>query len=169
MFRPGSSRTRVAAGFTLIELMIVIGLIALLAAILVPNFQRARSQANLRACGENLRHLAAVVAMYQADNHGLLPGEKPDIWNRTFNIDGPSTPYLGRYLPKTPACPLKRDAAPFSYGYIHNKYSEGGSRHYYVYCFPTTGPRHSDMGCPAYFPRYCVGVPEYPNGLVLRP
>lgn len=107
MSRSRSSRIRTTAGFTLIDLMIVIGLISILGAILVPSFQRARGEANLRACGENLRHLATVVAMYQTDNQGLLPrepqvplGSHLTIWMRSTDS------YFRRYLSRTPTCPL---------------------------------------------------------------
>ena len=61
------------AGFTLIELMIVIAIIAILAAILVPNFLKARAQGQLTACKSNCKNLATALEMYASDNGGRYP------------------------------------------------------------------------------------------------
>jgi len=60
-------------GFTLIELMIVIAIIAILAAILVPNFIRARAQGQLTACKSNLKNIGTALEMYSTDNSGHYP------------------------------------------------------------------------------------------------
>jgi prepilin-type N-terminal cleavage/methylation domain-containing protein len=59
-----------ALGFTLIELMTVIFIITLLAAILVPNLMRAREQAQLASCESNLKTQATANTMYANDNGG---------------------------------------------------------------------------------------------------
>jgi len=55
-------------GFTLIELMIVVAIIAILAGILIPNFINARAQAQTAACESNLRQIATSLELYYADN-----------------------------------------------------------------------------------------------------
>lgn len=60
-------KQRKARGFTLIELMIVIAIIGVLAAIAVPNFQKARERANQRACYANQKTIAGALEMYNLD------------------------------------------------------------------------------------------------------
>lgn len=61
-------------GFTLIELMIVIAIIAILAAVLVPNFMRAREASRYNACKSNLKNLSTAMEMYSSDFDGMYPG-----------------------------------------------------------------------------------------------
>jgi len=65
-------RSRCAA-FTLVELLVVIGIIAVLLAILLPSVSRARGHANQIACANNEKQIAAAIFMYVNDNHGQLP------------------------------------------------------------------------------------------------
>ena len=61
-------------GFTLLELLILVVVIALLAALLFPVFARARRSARGNVCIHNLRQLAAGLLMYAQDNDGRAPG-----------------------------------------------------------------------------------------------
>jgi prepilin-type N-terminal cleavage/methylation domain-containing protein len=60
-------------GFTLIELMIVISIIAVLSAIMIPNFIRARSTAKFSACQENFHTLATGLEEYANENGSKYP------------------------------------------------------------------------------------------------
>lgn len=68
---------RPKAGFSIIELLIVIGVIALLLAILLPTFGRVRETARRVTCMSNLRQLGQAATAYLQENGGSFPTSSP--------------------------------------------------------------------------------------------
>jgi prepilin-type N-terminal cleavage/methylation domain-containing protein len=84
------------AGFTLVEIMIVVAIIGLLAAIAIPNFVRARQTSQTNACINNLRQIDGAIQQYLLENKTTtmpaVAGLEPYLKKGAIGASWPSCP-----------------------------------------------------------------------------
>jgi len=82
-------------GFTLVEIMIVVAIIAILAAVAIPNFIKYRDDARKQSCISNMHQLQTAAESWLTAN----PGTKAPTLTQLCGTEA------GKYLKKTPTCP----------------------------------------------------------------
>jgi prepilin-type N-terminal cleavage/methylation domain-containing protein len=114
-------KTATRSGFTLVEIMIVVAIIGMLASVAVPNYVRARGNAQVSACINNLRQIDGAAQSWGLENKKpqnspyTLDDIKPYIkLDSTGNI--PSCPAHGTYttttLTNSPTCDIPGHTLP---------------------------------------------------------
>jgi prepilin-type N-terminal cleavage/methylation domain-containing protein/prepilin-type processing-associated H-X9-DG protein len=72
-------KLRAAQGFTLVELLVVIGIISVLIAILLPSLQLARANARKLSCLSNMRQVGTALMMYANESKGYFPYQEESV------------------------------------------------------------------------------------------
>jgi type II secretion system protein G len=92
-------------GFTLIELLIVVAIIAILAAIAVPNFMEAQMRAKIVSVKADMKSLVNALAIYRADNGDYVSDKEGTGWDADYATFFPLTTPVA-YLVKVPTNPF---------------------------------------------------------------
>ena len=101
--------------FTLVELLVVIGIITILIGLLMPALARAREGARRTKCLANLRTLGQAMVMYANDSKGWLPNSNPAMTVNDYDMTNAVLVALNRVYVRSPGsfhCPSDSDPMP---------------------------------------------------------
>ncbi|MBC5809462.1 MAG: prepilin-type N-terminal cleavage/methylation domain-containing protein [Candidatus Eremiobacteraeota bacterium] len=96
-------------GFTLVELMVVVAIIALIAGIIIPNYVHARRQASVTDTQANLKQIATALELYFADHHDYPNQSSVSVTPTLFG--GGNNPYFN----STPTNDVNRASYQYTY------------------------------------------------------
>lgn len=126
---------RMRANFTLIELLIVIAIIAILASLLLPALNKARSKAKVTLCQNNQRQLYTALLQYTGDWKGYLPGTQ---WDAEYAVT--VNPYL-REQNESPLANSRYFMRKTPSGIFYCPEYKPGTNPYYLPSYTPTAPQ----------------------------
>ncbi len=136
-------RTNKSHGFTLIEIMIVIAIIAIIASITVPNFMRARSEAQLDGCVKNEKTIQTAIEMYLVRHKATT----------TLDME---TLVEGKYLKEAPKCPSTGTCC-----YSITACGKPGKEQIGAYAIKCESNAHGAAGCDNGYPKLVTNGEVY--------
>jgi len=148
-------------GFTMVELMIVIAIIAVLASIIMPKMTGARNRSTIAACKGNLRQIATAMEMYANENNGNYI---PTSYSLPANFCFSNSCYLvsAGYMKSGPKCPYLSPLRSNQPYYWLVWYGGGNFTSNMIYCatdsIAVPHPGLSGLNYPCY--RFGKGVVE---------
>lgn len=143
------SRSRInfrssGTGFTLVELLVVVAIIGLLAAIILVNLGDVRAKARDRRRIADAKQIAEALALYHDDNQAYPVYGDPDGF--ITGSDPVSTELLsGGHMNSIPLDPLNQTVDGVTYKYSYN--SSAGRTFELTYCLETDSVEDHDAGC----------------------
>lgn len=102
------------SAFTLLELLVVIGILAMLIGILAPTLSRARRQAKASACLSTVKGLGTGFALYLTENRDQFPPMRMRYWRPADAVDNPNNKYINEFNCREPRWQwfIKLDTGP---------------------------------------------------------
>lgn len=149
-------------GFNLIELLVVIGVIAVLLAILLPAMNKAREGARRVTCASNLRQLGMMAIVYAQDNRGSLPpldstGESP--------VDIPAPVHFFLTYARAgmrSSLPVSQPIFPMNHGQL---FASGYVKNPWLFYCPSLAYKE-DQASPNYYPQPYGSAGDQSRGYV---
>ena len=112
------NKQRKRHGFTLLEMLIVLGIILVIAAMVVPNLLGSQKKANIKATRASIHNLEQAFKLYAADNNGEYPQGGQEQIQLLLSETDPDGKAIDPFLE---AIPLDAWGQPFQYEYPNNK------------------------------------------------
>jgi general secretion pathway protein G len=115
-------RTQVKRAFTLIEILIVVVILGILAAIVIPQFTNASEEAARSSTQSQLQTVRSQVELYRVQHQGVLPDLLTNGWDDMTTMD----PTFGRYLQQDPRNAMRQNQSTVIAGTVSDTGVDAG-------------------------------------------
>ena len=136
-------------GFTLVELLVVISIIAILLSILIPSMQKARATAKRVICGNQLKQVGAGMIMYADAYNNLMPADYAFDGSKKEKEDHPYALYRNDKAPWNVLNPLTGRVVPLRLAYLFERKYIADPRVFYCPGTPTLQYRYESYNDPS--------------------